>query len=238
MKSIQYILDSNNNKTHVIIPKDEWAKINNDELNYDGFKEIDTLPHSYLIQHYREILSIIDKSNSLKDETWINLFNEYFKYYNALDEYDISLLYFFRSNRLFVLRDDIEDYVIQLQEMYKITTVEGKPFTIADYLNIRNKIQYSNEFTFLQYFKSNFKIELSNNNVKRIQRIPTRNRLFVYDLIFIHDIVQTPKCLSKFNNFISSKKTIIKFLADKFYNNQETQVYRVYQEATKQIPLI
>ena len=92
-----------------------------------------------------------------------------------------------------------------------------------------------NEYNFLQFFKTNFVIDLDGSSTKRLQRLPDRNRLFIFDLISIHEHYQNENHYPQLQEFFKSKKNIISFVAKYLYKNQEAPVYRMYNDVLERI---
>ena len=236
---IKYLYNEKGNKTDVLIPIEQWTILNNDELKHN-FNEPDKLPSTFLMKHHLEILELIEKHKTMTKDEWINLYNEYFKYYNALDEYDINLLFFFRKsvNSLFVLSDDIQNIIDILYEIYKLTKLDGSKLSVDDYILLRNNTMYLNEFAYLQYFKLNFKVILPKHKAKRLQRLPDRNRLFIYDLLFINEVLSNDTMYENYFEFIQSKRNIIDFISTYLYNGVDSQVYRLQQETSERLNML
>lgn len=242
---IKYLYDENGNKTDVLVPIEEWEfhklpVTDNMETATFSFNDSNSLRDIYLLRHYREILELIEKRAIMNKEEWIDFFDEYFKYYHALSEYDISLLFFFRKfnqTSLFASSFDKHTELEKLCQQYNFRTIENEKPTMQQFIAIRNLANYANEFSYLQAFKFDFKIDLPKPNTKRLQRIPDRNRLFTYDLLTIHDLFIKEQSFRDHWDFIKSKKNIITFISEYFYNNQESVIYRLYGEVEERIKL-
>jgi len=250
---LKYVFDKDGNKTDIIVPIEEWNNmqctqlpiIDHDPLyidNTSGLENFFKKSHFkvYLKEHYKQIIELINKKDDLTKEEWLNIYDEYFKYYNILNENDINLLFFIRKETLpnFLQMDDeiiqkqIND---ELNNKYELRSIYSGTIARYKYRMISNSIMTMNEYSFLQFFKTNFRMNFSNSSIKRLQRLPDRNRLFIYDLLTIHEHYQEENTYSNLKEFFKSKKEIVSFLASYLYNNQDAPVYRMYNDVVNRI---
>ncbi|WP_428024437.1 hypothetical protein [Arcobacter sp.] len=242
MDDIRYIFDSNNRKTHKIVPieyRSFW--------DTDGREDYDFMNQKPCwLKHYTYLCDLLSKlrfiDTMLKNDTtfnvtindWNIIFENFFKYYNTLDAKDIQILYFFRSEAFFNSSGTIQDHVEYLAKRYNIKNIYGNRFNENDFGRIGRNLNYMSEFEFLQFFNTNYTIDLPIEN-KRLQRLTDRNRMFVYDLFTVNELYKDKEELSRFREITYSKKDIVELIAKGLYKSNNTQVYRAYQEATEKI---
>jgi len=193
----------------------------------------------YSIENKCQMLNINDKYELLSNEIWLKqYYKKYFKYYEILNEDDISLLYFFRTNifKNFDINDNIEVHIDKLYSNYKLTNyLNAGKISIQEYNILVSKFNQLTEFSFLQFFRINFKINLPYKKNIRLNRDSECNRLFIYDLLTINKSYSNYDELKKYNNIIAKKSNLIEFLFNFIYNGNKTQVYRAYKEAKEKI---
>lgn len=241
MDNIQFITDKAGRQTHKIIPieyRNIWDTDGREDYDFMNQKPCWLKHYSYICELLEKLRTIqnMDKRYSNDDiRKWAPMFEDFFKYYNILDAKDIQVLYFFRSEAFFNSSGTIQDHVQYLNDTYKIKNFYGSPLGEMDFGIIGRSLNYMSEFEFLQFFNSNYTIELPNNETKRLQRLTDRNRLFVYDLFTINELYKDKDELSRYRNTTYSKKDIVELIATGLYKSNNTQVYRAYQEATEKI---
>jgi hypothetical protein len=227
---IKYLYDERGNKTDVLVPVKEWEEIvNSDKPLY--LSEDDILPNAYLEEHYIQILELVQKREFLSQEEWVNLYNEYFKYYNALDRNDINLLFYLRQDENIFHEGPIgwfKSSIKVFKEYHNFSKIDNSDVSLEEFLSIRDKAEYLNEFAFLQYFKSNYRFEFKGN---------FRNRLFVHDLLKIYTLYKENNKYQAYYKIIESRTEIIKFIANNLYNGQDTAVYRLENEAYERLEI-
>ncbi|WP_428026264.1 hypothetical protein [Arcobacter sp.] len=230
MENIQYIINSNNRKTHVITPYKHIGIWDTDGSSVEDLKN----DKSCWLQHYHGLLDLIEKKVFLSIKEWNKLYDEYFKYYNFLSPQDIQTLYFFRSDAFYDTTVDLQTHIKNLYTKYKLTNYRNEELSGIDYHVICTNIRYLSEYSFLQFFNTNFKIDLPIDN-KRVQRLTERNRIFIYDLFTINEQFLSEEFMERQRKFIYSKKDIVDYISEYLYNSNNTQVYRAYQEANEKI---
>jgi len=225
---IKYIHDEDGIKTDVIVPIKLWNEIEKEHISIN--QNDDVVEYIFLEKHYTEILNLLDRSKSMTTELWTELYNEYFKYYNALDKYDIDLLFYFRMQNSIL--NNSNDF-----ECQKVQRIDNSHISDNDLNHIRDNAKILNEFAFLQYFKLNYKIifNTSIDTTKRLQRLPDRNRLFIYDVLKIQDMYMRNLCFKKSATLLKSKKELITILANCLYNGQDAPIYRLNNEVEERV---
>lgn len=225
---IKFIHDEDGIKTDVIVPIKLWNEIEKEHITIS--QNDDAVEYIFLEKHYNEILNLLDRSKSMTTELWTELYNEYFKYYNALDKYDIDLLFYFRMNNSILNHsNDIEHQ--------KVQKIDNSNLSDRDLQDIRDNAKTLNEFSFLQYFKLHYKTIFTTqvDTTKRLQRLPDRNRLFIYDVLKIQDMYMRNLCFKESATLLKSKKELITILADCLYNGQDAPIYRLNNEVEERV---
>lgn len=244
--NLKFIIDKDDNKTDVLIPINEWATIKEiiishtkDELSkIDKEKKLIFNKNMIFPSSYLDILHLLAKLSDHSEKHWLEIYNNYFKYFESLNKEDIQFLYFLRKN-LFIRLDDPEEiqlHIDMLLEKYQLTNFVGQNITINQYQDLINKCTDLNEISFLQYFSTNYKIILQKSDSSRIKRKAERDRLFIYDIFLLLDFVSEfiknnfdEKEIYDYSNM--NKKDIIEDLSQILYNGNKSQIYRAKQEA-------
>ncbi len=237
---LSYIIDEKGNKTHVVIPIEEWKRIKEMEslssINVDSFPE----------QHISNLIDFLKKIDNLPVEAWKKAYEEHYSYYEKLDVVDLMILYLFRSGELGTIFDDELDHDIPEEDTSVITggfsarrvdivKKDGSALDWKTYSLLREKIGISSEQEFLVHFHSHVKfadkyISLFKEKYSRLHRNAERDRLFVYDLNYLY----ADNIVVKAQEFYPKSSTA-KYIAEHLYNSNLSQVYRATKEATERI---
>ena len=95
---INYLTDEYGNKTHVVIPIDEWLKIRDQENKGLVISNYDQIQSSYPIVHLRKIMYLVSGMENMPIDEWNKQYNDYFQYFGTLKSKDIGLLYLIRND--------------------------------------------------------------------------------------------------------------------------------------------
>ena len=245
----KYISDNEGNPSHIIIPLNDWDKFkeayvihNTPELDQEEERFSSLDEPGYLIEHYYDLNDLLGNYSKYSKDTWLKIYESYFRYYDALTQYDIQLLYFFRKKTLFMIDEEqpINKHFEMLFEKYGVSTYRNEMIDIEQFTLLLENAQYLNEISFLQYFNMNFKMKPIDFGNKRLKRKSERDRLFIYDAIsfleLTHKLTLKSKHKLKYDSIVQLRKDeIIMQLANIFYNGNKSQVYRAKQEAQSKI---
>lgn len=265
---IKYLYDENGNKTDIVIPIEQLNNIKsiNESLKRFDPEEHNKLSESFKLddlvnkkaifkQHYLEILKLISlfhmfsKENNIEEHKMklydpqndlMNTYKEYFKYYEILNQEDINLLYFFRSEvfKGFNTTDEVDNYCNILYDKYQLKDRHAN-ICLFSYNDLIEQYNTLTEFSFLQYFKMNHTIVLPKSNIKRLNRDTECTRLFIYDLMTINEkYAGSLQAIINYWSFVQDKSSLIEYLADMFYKGTKTSVHRAYKEAKEKIQQI
>jgi hypothetical protein len=229
---ISYIVDKDGNKTHVIIPMEEW-KENHSAMSKDRIKEKFVLEAPVIEdlcpnKHLENLLPLIEGMELLDVEDWQKEYKDFFKYMEGLKYKDIYLLYLIRNKEFIynLTHCDNEDSLDLFQVYYGIKKLSGGDLTLHDCKELRKALYTLDDNDFLKYFNSKYK--LNNIKDKKIRIDAEINRLFIYDLV-----ERFPECMTPEYEITpkEAQTKLMKFL----YNNSsgaKTQVQRALRQVS------
>ncbi|WP_152183158.1 hypothetical protein [Sulfurimonas indica] len=228
---INYIVDEYGNKTHAIVPIDEWLKIMHEQkISGLSVHNYDLSQSSYHIVHLRKILHLLTAMEKIPVEEWQEQFKKYFSYYHYLKSADIGLLYLLRNKDFIHLLSNYSDENAQeLYSTYFISSKKKKPLSEIEFKTLHDKIFILDEAPFLLYFHDNYKYVFEVQ--KKIRYNAEAKRLFVYDIMEVFPIYMT----SYYN---ITKEDAQNKLMQYLYNNKngaKTQLQRALREADDRI---
>lgn len=256
---IGYITDKNGDRTHAVIPIQEWDRIR--EMAYSSqHRRFEAYP----VQHLKNVLEFIIKTRDLNVNDWRQKYEEFYSYYNELSVEDIMVLYIFRSGGFSIESNDFimqffnedneqdeaefEAMVWDASGSMGIRTVNGQEVTPTPFLLIGSSIANTSEEEFIKKFYTQLSIDFGTIDYfkhvhKRIRKEAERDRLFIYDLtvLFADD-----KCgLADEYAFLFTdeskpsskdiKAAVVKYIASRLYNDNPSQVYRAAKEAVERV---
>lgn len=243
---VNYIIDGNANKTHVVIPMDLWGKIKHHvDLEEDG--QIVSWPK----KHMYNLMNFVKETNDLPVDKWKQAYEKFYNYYETLKLEDILALYLFRSNIWSEpQKEDLSATVtywktFHTYEVSSLLEKTGKVITVKTLRKIRNQISELDEQDFIKlynkelYLHEDFITEYK-SKYQRLRRSTERDRLFIYDLgeafalsngelnkeyrdLFTQDDDLIPGDL---------KGKVYEYIANRLYNGNISQVYRAAKEAS------
>lgn len=251
VENISYITDNDGNKTHTVIPWTVWENMKeiliDSKIKYGTENDANMTEEYqpfYLIQHYSDINFLLGKLNQYSNNNWKSLYENYFKYYDVLSQYDIQLLYFFRKGILLNPKNpkNLKEHLEFLFNNYGFTTLNDEKVDIENFEKLHVNSYMLNEISFLQYFNLNFKVREYDYKNVRLKRKSERDRLFIFDCIqfcelsdYLADIMKEIKHMDVVIE--KRRNQIVNQLANYFYNGNKSQVYRAKQEAISKIEL-
>lgn len=228
---ISYIVDENGNKTHVVIPIEEWDTIgvkqnNNHTTMMPVF--FDDCPNKQLYKMLPLIESM--ELDSIKD--WKKQYKIFYKYMERLKSHDIEILYLIRSNEFIynISHCDNEDILDRIILYYGISKVLDSALTIDDCKEISRAVFTMDDETFLKFFNGKYKINAKDRKIRIDAEI---NRLFIYDLM-----ERFPRCM-ELEYDITAKEAQEKLMKYLYENKKgaKTQVQRALRQANSYTPL-
>jgi len=229
---ISYIVDAEGNKTHVIIPIEEWKR-QHDAEHKDKTKdnknlEVPTIEDLCLYRHLENLTPLVEGMELLNVEDWQQEYKDFFKYMEGLKYKDIYLLYLIRNKEFIynLIHCDNEDSLDLFKVYYAITRLSGDDLSLHDCKELRQSLYNLNDNDFLKYFNSKYK--LKNVKDKKIRIDAEINRLFIYDLV-----ERFPECMELDYDITpkDAQKKLMKYL----YNNNKgakTQVQRALRQVS------
>jgi len=206
--------------------------------------------------HIANTVEFLKKINTLKGNDWKKKYEDFFDYYNKFDIVDFMVLYLFRSIQFSTIFEeevdanaesiDASNLLYEHFSFYRMQLLkkDGLAIDWNTYVSVREKIGTSSEQEFLAYFHTKLKfdnqsIKLFKNTYKRLHRNAERDRLFIYDMIFL--LASGYIKIGKEKNFLvdisKSIPGMAKYLANHLYNGNVSQVYRAAKEAEERISL-
>ena len=220
---ISYIVDEDGNRTHAVVPINEWNNIVNEKnIIKPIIKTMPVLEDLCSKKHLENILPLVKDMDILSEEEWDKEYKQFFKYMETLKYKDIYLLYLIRSDEFIynINHCDSEDDLDRFNMYYGISRLSGVDLVISDYKELSKAVYTLGDSEFLKYFNSNYKFK--NISDKKIRLDAEINRLFIFDLM-----ERFPKCMEVEYDIRpkEAQKKLMKFL----YNNQsgaKTQVQR------------
>lgn len=228
---VSYIVDEYANKTHVVIPIDEWLKISHQQkINGTMSNSYDTIQSSYPITHLRKIMHLISGMEKTPVEEWKKQYAEFFYYFDTLKSKDIGFLYLIRNNDFrYLLRTYSEENAQKLKDTYYICSKENQVLTEKDIDILFHKLFQLDEYDFLIFFNENYKHVF--NFKKKIRLKAEVKRLFIYD------VMETfPAYMSNYYK-ITKDEAQTKLMKYMYENNSgaKTQVQRALRDADERI---
>ena len=240
---VSYIVDESGNKTHAVVPIDEWHKI--DLQKVDGLpyqkSDIEDIVSGSVVRSVLFDITMI-MSHSEKDKKLAYVVNTHYKYLDEFDSKDIGLLYLFRETRFNMIMageisrsNEADEIIEKFCEMYTIKTLYNKNLTIEDFQKVQkiflNTVSPKDA---IKKFKLYFKIGVDGFS-KRLRKDAEIKRLFFYDLsnyftlVFPNDIKE-----------IGELKKMMENMAESIYekNSKEsaiTQMNKAIREANQRI---
>lgn len=184
---INYIIDENGNKTHVVVPIDKWNELSIDmDINQ---KETTKLLNETIgtkgngipvLYHAISLLSLIESptfSSALKEILW---------YINNASASEIGFMYLLRTPEFieFINKNSFDNNSIQqLTKDFYITDLQGEPLS-TEKLEIFYSIIINSATPdqMLKHLKTICIIGIKNNK-KRIRRDADMKRLFIFDVV-------------------------------------------------------
>lgn len=228
---VSYLTDEYGNKTHAVVPIEEWLKICDQKNKGLVISNYDQVQSSYPIIHLRKILPLVMGMDNTPVDKWKEQYNDYFGYMNNLKAKDIALLYLIRSSdfRAFIRKSDKQMIPGGLNAIYFIYSKDKKPLTSEEVKKLNDNLYSMDEQSFIRFFHENYRFR---DPIKKKIRISAEiDRLFIYDVMETYPLymdayykINKDEALSKLMKYVYSDSSAAK-----------TQVQRALREADERI---
>eukprot|EP01028_Stygiella_incarcerata_P009756 TRINITY_DN46903_c1_g1_i3.p1 TRINITY_DN46903_c1_g1~~TRINITY_DN46903_c1_g1_i3.p1 ORF type:complete len:219 (-),score=-46.20 TRINITY_DN46903_c1_g1_i3:117-773(-) len=199
---VNYIVDGNGNKTHVIVKIEDWNLIKENSSNssinkieqFSSDKKINLIMSSYNL--FMDMVADFDVTD------WQVHFKNVFKYMNYIEAKDFGLLYLLRNDTFqYILRkENLLEISQELYENYKVRTLDDKILSENDIKALKDILFNSaSSDSLIKEFNRFYKIG-DKVNIK-FRKDAEIKRLFIYDTLRI-----IPKFFKTFVSMIEPKE--------------------------------
>lgn len=240
---VSYIVDENGDKTHAVIPINEWVRIKSMSVEDELLGYVKNMSDSVKGKFLPSI--IFDMSmlfSNLDVETNIEeIMNSHYKYFELVSSKDIGLLYLMRTADLnmFMLLDfqeeNIEKGLEEFDKLFSIKNLQGKKLTIEEFKKLQHIFLFiSTPLEVLNKFNQSFQIGTTGFS-KRVRKDAEIRRLFFYDFSTLYPAL-FPEKLGEYGGM----KEIMENLAEAIYSQNVkesaiTQMYKAIRDAKERI---
>ncbi|WP_421715815.1 hypothetical protein [Arcobacter arenosus] len=241
---LNYIVDDNGNKTHVIVKIDDWnmLKENSNDNNIKNIGQLSTEKRIVLVMDSSNLFLQMYRGFDLED--WQQHFKSVFKFMNYLEAKDFGLLYLLRSDKFqyIMKKDNLLEVSQEVYENYRIRTLDDKLLDDKSVKKLK-KILLENDTSenLIKEFNSSYKI--GDKVSIKFRKDAEIKRLFVYDSLriipkFFKTIVAmiNPEEEKEIEKVFSDTAHAEQLLSHYLYNSKNlTQVQRALKEADERI---